>query len=356
MKFARDDHTHSIKILSAGKYPHPSANRRLPHKHCIVSITAFPTQLQRPFLYLSNSNSIGNDMSFDIILPTYNNLYELKSCLDGLAHQTYTSFKAIICIDGSSDGTAEYLSEARYPFRFIVADHTDRRNHGRNATRNLALPYLESDYLLLLDSDAVPAPDLIESHLAPLAKQECVSVGTINYTNTDTNIWARYIATRGRYRLQPGKQILYHRFNSGNAAFPTRYFKELGGQDPAMTHYGGGDTEFAIRLFDRYHLPFFNNMDAAASSLMNKELTTALEQMVELGRYNLRYIYNKHPAHRNLYGMSSMKRYPVLFAIAGSKLLMRFASSMVHHVPARLQIAFVRYLVIANVYQGFSSK
>lgn len=293
-------------------------------------------------------------MSVDIIIPTFNNLNELKSCLGGLAHQTYGSFKAIICVDGSSDGTIEYLSGARYPFQYNVVEHPDRRNHGRNPTRNLALPYLSAEYLLLLDSDAVPAPDLIEMHLGCLTGHDGISVGLMNYTNCKENIWARYAMTRRKYRLPPGIRIGYYLFNSGNAAFKTRYFIELDGQDPAMVHYGGGDTEFAIRLFDRYDVPFFNTTNAMAFSVMNKDLAGALEQMKEFGRYNLRYLYDKHPAHRHLYGMTIMKKYPLFFTIAGSKPFVLFADTMVRSVPEPLQIAFIRYLVIVNIFQGFS--
>ena len=293
----------------------------------------------------------------DIIIPTYNNLDELKSCINGLAQQTETSFRVIFCIDGSTDGTADYLAAYPCPFEVAVAEHPDRRNHGRNATRNLALPYLSSEYLVVLDSDAIPAPTLVEAHLNLLKKSEsCVSVGLFNYTNTGGNIWARYLMTRGRNRLPAGAQIGFQQFNSGNAAFKTRYFTELGGQDSAMTHYGGGDIEFAVRLYDRYGLQFFNNTDAAASSVMKRGLGAGLDSMTELGRYNLRYLYEKHPAHRNLYAMSAMKKYSSLFAIACCELFVQIAKKLIPVSGTALQTALVRYLVLVAVFNGFSSQ
>jgi glycosyltransferase involved in cell wall biosynthesis len=298
-------------------------------------------------------------MSFDIIIPTFNNLNELKSCLDGLSKQTCGSFRAIICVDGSTDGTVEYLAGAgaRYLVPITVVEHPDRRNHGRNPARNLALPYLENEYLLLLDSDAVPAPDLLDVHLSLLRKQECVSIGGFFFTNTETNIWARYLATRGRNRMRPGASVPYHKFNSMNAAFHTRYFKELHGQDPAMTHYGAGDTEFAIRLFDRYHPVFIKNTAAAVYSEMHREIDAGMDIMRELGRFNLPYIYERHPAHRNLYGMSLMKKYPLFFRIACNTPMLRLIRRMINpDRPSALQLVFVRYLVVANVFRGFSSR
>jgi glycosyltransferase involved in cell wall biosynthesis len=293
----------------------------------------------------------------DIIIPTYNNLDELKTCINGLAQQTETSFRAIFCIDGSTDGTAEYLAAYPCPFEVTVAEHPDRRNHGRNATRNLALPYCAAAYLLLLDSDAIPAPTLVEAHLNLLKKSgDCVSVWSFNYTNTRGNIWARYLMTRGRNRLPAGAEIGFQQFNSGNAAFKASYFTELGGQDAAMTHYGGGDIEFAIRLHDRYGLRFFNTTDAAASSVMKRGLGEGLATMAEFGRYNLRYLYEKHPAHRNLYAMSAMKKYPFLFALAGCGPFIHIANKLIPVCGAALQTALVRYLAVTAVYKGFSSQ
>jgi glycosyltransferase involved in cell wall biosynthesis len=45
-----------------------------------------------------------------VITPTYNNLPELRQCLKALSQQTYTDFVAYVCVDGSTDGTLEYLS------------------------------------------------------------------------------------------------------------------------------------------------------------------------------------------------------------------------------------------------------
>ena len=295
-------------------------------------------------------------MLFDIIIPTCNNLVELKACLDGFACQTNRSFKVFICIDGSTDGTAAYLAQAAYPFEFAALEHPDRRNHGRNAARNLALPHLTAEYLLMVDSDAAPAPDLLDAHYNLLQRHEGVSVGMFTYTNTRDNLWARYLTTRGRNRLPDGARMAFHYFNSGNAAFKRSWFTELGGQDPAMVHYGGGDTEFAVRLFDRYHPPFFNNAKAVVSSAMNKDLAGALDQMIEFGRYNLKHIYKKHPDHRELYGIAAMKKYSWLFALAGSALFARPIAKLLRYAPPSAQLLIVRYLVVINVYRRFSSR
>lgn len=45
-----------------------------------------------------------------IILPTYNGLKKLPEAIDSILNQTYKNFELIIIIDGSTDGTYEYLT------------------------------------------------------------------------------------------------------------------------------------------------------------------------------------------------------------------------------------------------------
>ena len=90
---------------------------------------------------------------FDIIIPTYNNFEELKNCLLAFEYQTIKNFRVFVCIDGSTDETLSFLQEysdkAPYPLRIL--QHADCQNHGRNATRNLSLPYVESEFLVFCD-------------------------------------------------------------------------------------------------------------------------------------------------------------------------------------------------------------
>ena len=293
---------------------------------------------------------------FDIILPTYNNLTELKACLEGCIRQSVHPFRVIVCVDGSTDGTLEYLSATRFSFECIIARHPDGLRHGRNATRNLALPFINSKFLLMLDSDTVPASDLLEKHFFCLKGKECVSIGMIQYINIDSNLWARYISSRGRYRFPHAAHLKYHLFNSGNAAFSSAYFKELGGQDAAMTHYGGGDTEFAIRLKDRYNPIFFNNREAIAFSEMNKNLVSALDQMVEFGQYSLNYLYAKHPAHRHIYSMNKMSKLRFIFKVLSPQCISLFIRKLIPYMPEFIQLAIVRYLAVVSIFHGFQRK
>ena len=125
---------------------------------------------------------------FDIIIPTYNNRDELLACMNGFEQQTMKDFRLLICIDGSTDDTIESIEHlcSLSTLQIEILQHHDRVNHGRNATRNLALPHIKAEYLAFLDSDAIPAPDFLEQHLTILRKGFCISAGDLIYTNADT--------------------------------------------------------------------------------------------------------------------------------------------------------------------------
>ena len=244
---------------------------------------------------------------FDVIIPTYNNLSELKECLHGFTQQTLTNFRVILCVDGSTDGTQDYLNSTSFLFTHIVVEHPDKLNHGRNPTRNLALPYITAKYICFFDSDIIPNAELLAEHYKQLTQCNCISVGDVHYTNTATNLWAAYAQSRGKNKYQHGDNIPYYYMATGNCAHNAQYFVALNGQDPQITKYGGGDTEYAIRLHKQFHQPVVFTQHAFGTSEMNKITEQALQQMEEFGKVNLPYIHKKHPDVPQIFGLQILQ-------------------------------------------------
>ena len=83
--------------------------------------------------------------------------------------------------------------ERAFWFELIVMTHPDGLNHGRAQARNLALPQLRNDWVLLLDSDMRLEPDAASRHCELLPSGECVSVGSGPIPrDAKGHIWARY--------------------------------------------------------------------------------------------------------------------------------------------------------------------
>lgn len=296
--------------------------------------------------------------TFDIIVPTYDNRAELEACLQGFARQTFPSFRVIVCVDGSTDGTQAWLASHGFPFPCLVLEHADGRNHGRNATRNLALPVLQAPLLCFVDSDLVPAPDLLERHHAVLSGGDCVSVGDVVYTDAMTNIWAAYSQSRGKNKYPDGAEIPYYYLATGNCAQRTEHFLAIGGQDAAMSRYGGGDTEYALRLHARFRLPVVFTAQARCTGSMNRSLDSALALFEECGRTNLRMIHERHPAELRVFYLSRLTGRRIsdrLFRACLQPWLERIVRSVAPHLPHRLAVVCINYCIITRLWMGWRS-
>lgn len=294
--------------------------------------------------------------TFDIIIPTFDNADELQRCIEGIAQQTFRSFRVLICIDGESPRVRELVASLHVAFDYVAVGHPDNAHRGRNATRNLALPHLRAPFLAMLDSDIVPAPTWLEEHYRILRHRECVSLGDVRYINAAENPWARYLQSRGKNKYCDGQQVPYYYLATGNLAMPTRYFVALGGQDERMYQWGGGDTEFALRLYKAYCLPVLFNARAVGYSNMNKKLSEALEQFRIFGRENLPYIVARHPDERRIFGVGYLRgtrlRDRLLRALALSP-LPRLLLRLVPNRIAYLERAIIHFAVFCAIAEGW---
>ena len=87
---------------------------------------------------------------FSIILPTYNDLENLKKSIRSIDRQTYKNFELIIVNDGSNDDTKLYLSKLNIPYIKVV---NLEKNSGPATGRNKAIENSSGMWLCFIDSD-----------------------------------------------------------------------------------------------------------------------------------------------------------------------------------------------------------
>ena len=86
-----------------------------------------------------------------IIVPCYNAVMFLVSCLQSIQDQTFSNFEVVCINDGSTDSTATILADfVSRDTRFIVFN---QENLGISQARNLGLSQAKSDFILFVDSD-----------------------------------------------------------------------------------------------------------------------------------------------------------------------------------------------------------
>jgi GT2 family glycosyltransferase len=112
-----------------------------------------------------------------VVIPTHNRLSYLQQSIASVLNQDYPRLELVVVDDGSSDGTAEWLSSVSDP-RLRVVTHPEPRE--RSAARNAGLHATDSRWVLFLDDDDVLTP------------------GAIRLLSSATERWPDAVAIAGR--------------------------------------------------------------------------------------------------------------------------------------------------------------
>ncbi len=97
-----------------------------------------------------------------VIMGIYNCAETLGQALDSLIAQTYDGWNAVLCDDGSTDGSFEIaLSYSeKYPEKFILIKNGE--NLGLNKTLNRCLERADGGYIARMDGDDISLPERFE--------------------------------------------------------------------------------------------------------------------------------------------------------------------------------------------------
>jgi glycosyltransferase involved in cell wall biosynthesis len=98
---------------------------------------------------------------FTVFTPTYNRAHTLHRVYDSLCAQTLRDFEWLVVDDGSTDNTAELISDwanaANFPIRYFKQEH-----FGKHFAHNLAVREAHGRFFLALDSDDACTPRALE--------------------------------------------------------------------------------------------------------------------------------------------------------------------------------------------------
>lgn len=104
-----------------------------------------------------------NDRNYllTVVVPIYNVERYLKQCVDSLLHQSVENHKIVLVNDGSRDRSGEIAKAyaRQYPDRIT---YISQKNAGPGAARNVGLKYVDTPYVIFLDSDDWMMPRTVE--------------------------------------------------------------------------------------------------------------------------------------------------------------------------------------------------
>ena len=111
-------------------------------------------------------------IEINVIIPHHNGDHLLRNCLDALQKQSFQDFDIVVVDDGSEDDSARICSN----YDKTTCIRLDR-NRGFAAAVNEGIRNTKAPYVALLNNDARPADDWLESLFEALQKNEAFSYG-----------------------------------------------------------------------------------------------------------------------------------------------------------------------------------
>ena len=212
------------------------------------------------------------------IVATYNRADYLRISLACLAAQDYKGdWQVIVADDGSTDHTAEVISAARSAHSDLEIRHCrhEHQKYRRAFILNEGSRLAGGDLLIFLDSDCVPAPNLISVYAAHYAA-DAFYLGGVYYLNrklsetvlqdrqsfSPQEFWSRAARLENlkkgsakRNFKRYWKSRLYIALNfrkpkiwGGNCAVNHDVFKQINGYDENYAGYNKSDSDLRNRL------------------------------------------------------------------------------------------------------------
>ncbi|MFC4099616.1 glycosyltransferase family 2 protein [Paenibacillus xanthanilyticus] len=126
-----------------------------------------------------------------IIIPTYNQLAYLKSCIASIVDHTDLPYEIIIVDNGSTDGTAAFLQSLSGQIRYRILDS----NRGFAGATNTGLMMAKGQTLLLLNNDTIVTDRWLDNLLTCLNSDPRIGmVGPVtNYISGSQQIEVPYV-------------------------------------------------------------------------------------------------------------------------------------------------------------------
>jgi glycosyltransferase involved in cell wall biosynthesis len=238
-------------------------------------------------------------MEASIIIPTYNRVGKLRSCLQALSSQTQpvTDFEVIVVVDGSTDGTLEMLVRLQTPFALRVIQQA---NCGQTRALNRGAVEAAGRICVFLDDDIVVVPHFLSEHLRlHQGHDEVVGIGQITMTMPSeadsfargfARSWSDHFAELNRGKRHPDWDDCY----GGNMSVSRAALLAVGGNVTDLKR--GYDVELAYRL-KQYGCSFEYLPEALGEQFENKGFRE-LSRDAELAGEGSVELARRHPGTR----------------------------------------------------------
>jgi glycosyltransferase involved in cell wall biosynthesis len=224
---------------------------------------------------------------FSVVVPTYNRLGRLRHVITALEQQAYPSdaYEVIVISDGSTDGTDAYLETLRSTIRLRWLTQA---NQGPAAARNAGIQKAVGEFIVFIDDDVVPEPQLLAEHARSHheAGKDVVVLGPLlTPEGFEMAPWVRWeqemLMKQYRALLRGDWAATARQFYTGNASLRRGHILAAGGFDEGFRR--AEDVELAYRLA-KNGLEFIFNIEAAGMHFADRSYRAWLDAAYAYGR------------------------------------------------------------------------
>ena len=134
-----------------------------------------------------------------ILTATYNRGHLLRACYRSLLGETCTDFEWLIIDDGSTDDTEKVVSAIRNENPPFAVRYVKKENGGKHTALNFSHPYINGQYVMMLDDDDTLSPDAVETVLRAWKEYDGNGrIGCISYQRGSAETGKPLIPWRGK--------------------------------------------------------------------------------------------------------------------------------------------------------------
>lgn len=105
------------------------------------------------------------DIRITVFTPVYNRKHTIHRVFDSLMSQTYKDFEWLVIDDGSTDGIKSVIDDYAEKADFKVSYYY-KKNGGKHTAINMACGLIETEYMIILDSDNSLISDALKKMLS----------------------------------------------------------------------------------------------------------------------------------------------------------------------------------------------
>lgn len=241
--------------------------------------------------------------AISVVVPFRGDEAAAERTLQALAQIKVSDRDEIVLADNSDDGAAARL--ATEPVKVVQATGERSSYHARNAGARAAEA---GEWLLFIDSDCVPHPDLLDAYFAEPVEERCgVLAGEISGDRAQGGLMPRYARSRNYLSQTEGLHG-----KAGNAAATANMlvrrsaFDAVGGFAERIR--SGGDVDLCWRLRDAGWTLSYR----PGAGVVHRHRETLLGFMGQVARYGAgaRWLDANHPG--------SSPRWPLVPGLVGS--------------------------------------